>query len=107
MQQPSDDELREITSQVIAIWESVLGMQGIHSDSHLLDLGATSLTAVRIRSRVRAELGREIDLIDFLEYPTPRELAPIVAVAPRWEGPALWRGLQWEGEPGRDGGTPA
>lgn len=104
--QPSGDELGELTSALIAIWESVLGVTGIGPDNHLLDLGATSLTAVRIRSRIRAKLGREVDLVDFLEHPTPRELAQVVAAAPGWEGPALWRDLQWNSDPEPDGEAP-
>ena len=63
----------------------------IDADSHLFDLGATSLTAVRIRSRIRAELGLEIDLVDLLDYPTPRELAGLLATAPAWQGPQPWQ----------------
>jgi acyl carrier protein len=100
------EDLDAITERVAAIWRSVLGVPDIHADSHLLDLGATSLTAVRIRSRIRAEFDREIDLIDFLEHPTPRELAPIVAAADEWSGPDPWHQLQWSQEPEEADGTP-
>jgi acyl carrier protein len=92
-----DAGLDDITRRVVAIWRSVLARDDIEPDSHLLDLGATSLTAVRIRSRIRAELGREVDLIDFLEHPTPRELAPIVAAASPWAGPEPWHQIDWSG----------
>lgn len=81
--------------QVIGIWRHFFPNAEIGPDSHLLDLGATSLTAVRIRSRIRAELGREIELVDLLEHPTPRELAVVVAAAEPWQGVEPWHQVDW------------
>ena len=100
--QSPEDDIDALTEQIIGIWRGILGLPDITADSHLLDLGATSLTAVRIRSRIRAELGREVDLIEFLEHPTPRELAEVVAGAPPWSGPELWQELQWDSDPASD-----
>jgi hypothetical protein len=94
----ADDNLGAVIEHLIEIWRHVLGMDGVAADSHLLELGATSLTAVRIRTRIRAELRRDVDLIDFLEHPTPRELAAIVAVAPPWQGVEPWYQLDWSPE---------
>ncbi|MEN3305278.1 MAG: phthiocerol/phenolphthiocerol synthesis type-I polyketide synthase [Micromonosporaceae bacterium] len=88
-------DIDAITQRIIAIWTSALGGVEVHSDSHLLDLGANSLTAVRIRSRIRTEFGKELDLAELLEYPTPRELAPVVAAAPEWSGQQAWTQLDW------------
>ncbi|MEV0232208.1 acyl carrier protein [Nonomuraea sp. NPDC050786] len=95
-----DSELAELTESLVTIWRQVLRMAEIDADSHLMDLGATSLTAVRLRSRVRAELGKEIDLVEFLEHPTPRELAPVIAEAPAWSGPQPWHQIEWTPESG-------
>jgi aryl carrier-like protein len=93
--QPEGDDLAQLVDRLVTIWRGVIGLIEIHPDSHLLDLGVSSLTAVRIRSRIRAELGRDVDLIEFLEHPTPRELAPIVASASAWGGPEPWHQLDW------------
>lgn len=91
-------EVETIRRRIVEIWSSVLGGVEVHEDSHLMDLGATSLTAVRIRSRIHAELGRELDIVDLLEHPTPRELAPIVAAAEPWRGAREWQQLDWSAE---------
>lgn len=86
------------TEQVIAIWRTFFPHADIGPDSHLLDLGATSLTAVRIRSRIRAELGREVELVDLLEHPTPRELAKVIAAAEPWQGLEPWHQVDWSAD---------
>jgi aryl carrier-like protein len=97
---PCDDDLSAITGRIVAIWESVLDRPGIQPDSDLLELGATSLTAVKIQSRIRAEVGRNVELLELLEHPTPRELASVVAAASPWTGPEPWHQLAWPGESG-------
>jgi acyl carrier protein len=75
------------TERMVAIWQSVLGTEDVEPDSHLLDLGGTSAEAVQIRSLVRAQFGKDLELIDFFDHPTPRGLATVVADAPAWSGP--------------------
>jgi hypothetical protein len=44
-------------------------------------------------------------MLDFLEHPTPRELAPVVAAATVWAGVEPWQQLSWsssEDGAGRD-----
>jgi aryl carrier-like protein len=94
-QRPPTHDLDALTERVVDIWRSVLMQPAITADSHLMDVGANSLTAVKIRSRIRAELGRDVELIQLLEHPTPRELAPVVAVADRWVSPEPWHQLDW------------
>ncbi|WP_214414750.1 acyl carrier protein [Sphaerisporangium fuscum] len=91
----SDKTLDDVAEQLVAIWKSVLKTSDIDPDSNLHDLGATSLAAVRIRSRVRAQLGKEIDIVALLEHPTPRELAVLVVDAPAWSGPQAWHQIEW------------
>jgi len=95
---PGESELGALTARVVAIWASVLALPGIGPDSNLLDLGAASLAAVRIQSRIRTELGKDVDLIDMLDNPTPRELAAVVAAAEPWTGPEAWHNLKWQDE---------
>jgi aryl carrier-like protein len=96
---PPATDVDAIRRRIIEIWTSVLRGPEVHDDSDLVDLGATSLTAVRIRSRIRAELGRDIDLVDLLDHPTPRELAPVVAAAEPWTGVQAWQQLDWSTDP--------
>jgi acyl carrier protein len=93
----------EFVERIVDIWRSVLDRPDVTADSHLLDLGANSLTAVKIRSRIRSDLGREIDLVELLDHPTPRELAPVVSAAPEWAGFQPWDELDWSAG---DGGAP-
>ncbi len=97
-------EIDTIRQRIIEIWTSVLRGPEVHDDSDLVDLGATSLTAVRIRSRIRAELGKDIDLVDLLDHPTPRELAPVIAAAQPWTGVQAWQQLDWSGDADGDPG---
>ena len=93
----------EIIERIVDIWRSVLDRTDVTADSHLLDLGANSLTAVKIRSRIRSDLGREIDLVELLDHPTPRELAPVVSASRERESLEPWEDLDWSVG---DGGAP-
>jgi hypothetical protein len=97
---PPGAEVDRIAARVVAIWQGVLREPDLGPDSHLLSTGATSLTAVRIQSRIRAEFGKDIDLIDLLEHPTPRDLAPVIAAAGPWQGLESWRQLDWADDDG-------
>ncbi|MGI5239090.1 acyl carrier protein [Dactylosporangium sp. CA-139066] len=98
----------DLVEQVLTIWRSVIGADvPIDVDSHLLDVGATSISVVRIRSRVRSELGKELDLIDLLDHPTPREMAVAIAAAPDWEGLQPWQNIDWSAEEEPDGAAGA
>ncbi|WP_203856098.1 acyl carrier protein [Plantactinospora mayteni] len=93
----SAEVVDHITERLVAIWRDLTKVPDIDADTDLFDIGATSLTAVRIRSRVRAELGKEIELVDLLEHPTPRELAAVVATAEIWHG-QTWQQLDWSSD---------
>lgn len=92
--QVSADVLDHIAERIVVIWRELTKVPDIGADTDLFDIGATSLTAVRIRSRIRAELGKEIELVDLLEHPTPRELASVIATADVWQGQP-WQQLDW------------
>lgn len=80
-----------LVEQIVAIWQRVVPDSAIDPDTDIFDLPVTSLEAVRIRSWIRAELGRDIELHDFVDHPTPREMAAVVATAPAWEGVQVWQ----------------
>jgi acetoacetyl-CoA synthetase len=64
--------------KVRAIWESVLGAEGISGGDDFFALGGTSLQAVRVFTSIRDRLGADLPLSVLLEAPTVAELAAVV-----------------------------
>ena len=85
-QLPPVSELDTTTQVIVEIFRELLKRDDIDRDSSLADLGATSLTAVRIRSQIRKRLSKSIELMDIMENLRPRELAVVTAGAPSWQG---------------------
>ncbi|PKW00336.1 amino acid adenylation domain-containing protein [Streptomyces sp. 1222.5] len=57
-----------------ALFSRVLGVPGVGVDDDFFTLGGESLQAVRLASRIEAELGYEISVGDVLNHPTVAEL---------------------------------
>jgi acetoacetyl-CoA synthetase len=64
--------------RVRAIWEEVLGLEGIADDHDFFDLGGTSLQAVEVFVAIQERLGVELPPSTLIEAPTPAELAEAV-----------------------------
>ncbi|HWO83459.1 MAG TPA: acetoacetate--CoA ligase, partial [Solirubrobacterales bacterium] len=64
--------------KVRAIWEAVLGVQGLGDDEDFFALGGTSLQAVRVFTTIRERLGVELPLSVLIEASTVVELAAAV-----------------------------
>ena len=60
---------------IIRIWLEFLEVESISTHDNFFDLGGHSLMMVRIQSRVKQLLKRELSIIDMFRYPTIRSLA--------------------------------
>ena len=60
---------------VAAIWSEVLGVPRVGADDGFLDLGGHSLAMLRVHGKLRAQLDREVTMVDLFEHPTVRTLA--------------------------------
>ncbi|WP_342354346.1 amino acid adenylation domain-containing protein [Kroppenstedtia eburnea] len=68
-------------SVLVAIWEEVLGVDRIGIDDNFFNLGGHSLKTIQIRSRIRQQLGVDMELKDLFDHQTVRELAPLLDAA--------------------------
>lgn len=71
----------DIEKEVIAVWQSVLGISGIGIDDNFVELGGNSLLAVQIVSKVSAKFEVDIRVDLFYQDQTVRGLAGLVIQA--------------------------
>jgi acetoacetyl-CoA synthetase len=87
--------------EVRAIWETVLGLDGIGDEEGFFALGGTSLQAVQVFTLIRERLGVDLPLSALIETPTVAELTesvedpgrhfqPLVQMRPGKDGPPLF-----------------
>jgi acyl carrier protein len=60
---------------IASIWQEVLKLKRVGVEERFFDAGGNSLLVVRLCSRVREELGRELPLIEVFRHPTIKALA--------------------------------
>ncbi|WP_440085392.1 amino acid adenylation domain-containing protein [Streptosporangium sp. LJ11] len=70
-----------VEARVRALWESLLGVTGIGPDEDFFALGADSLHAIRMISRLRRECGAELALSELYAAPTFAEVVAAVRAA--------------------------
>ncbi|MBO4208417.1 non-ribosomal peptide synthetase [Micromonospora echinofusca] len=63
------------------IWRAELGGDTISTEATFFQLGGTSLSALRLLHRVADELGETIEVFEFLQQPTIRAMARLLADA--------------------------
>lgn len=71
------DELPEL---VAAIFRDVLRDDTLDADSDFFEAGGDSLAAFQITARIGAAVGTEVAVALVFAYPTPAELASVVAL---------------------------
>jgi len=64
-----------LVSALAAIWEEVLGVRQVLPRDDFFALGGHSLLAVRLMSRIRRQLGRDLPLAALFHHPTLEQLA--------------------------------
>ncbi|HYG65015.1 MAG TPA: amino acid adenylation domain-containing protein, partial [Thermoanaerobaculia bacterium] len=65
----------ELERAIAAIWQEVLGLDAVGIDDNLFDLGGHSLTLLRIHSKLRSSLERDLPMVALFEHPTIGGLA--------------------------------
>ncbi|MFI5727008.1 amino acid adenylation domain-containing protein [Streptomyces cyaneofuscatus] len=65
----------ETERAVAAVWQELLGLESVGAEQSFFDLGGHSLLLVELQHRLRLAVGRDIPLLDLLQYPTVRSQA--------------------------------
>ncbi len=77
----------KLESELVKLWEDVFRSCPIGVDDNFFDLGGDSMMAVKLLTRVRQKLGKELSIGMLFEAPTVRQLAVLIENHP--EAPAL------------------
>ena len=76
---PSPAGAAALQEFVQRVWRELLDLEGLDPDTNVFDLGADSMHLVRARRRIHEETGCELDVAEFFQAPTARELAAAIA----------------------------
>lgn len=71
----------DIEKEIIAVWQSILGISGIGVDDNFVELGGNSLLAVQIVSKVSAKFEVDIRVDLFYQDQTVRGLSGLIIEA--------------------------
>ena len=68
-----------VTESLIAgIWRQVLGLEAVGVEDNFFELGGHSLLLAQVQYRLADAIGRQVELVDLLRYPTIRALRRFV-----------------------------
>jgi surfactin family lipopeptide synthetase A len=76
-----------VESQLVQLWEAVLGVRPIGVRDNYFELGGHSLVAVRLMKRIEETFGRTLPIATLLQAPTIEQLATILrdkGSSPAW-----------------------
>ena len=77
----------DVERRILAIWEDILGVDGIGVTDNFFELGVTSLVVARASARIERELGVALPLSPLFAAPTVERLAALLeqgTPAQRW-----------------------
>jgi amino acid adenylation domain-containing protein len=60
---------------IAQVWRDVLRLDEVGVDDNFFDLGGHSLLLVRVQTRLRETLNREVPIVEMFQYPTIRTMA--------------------------------
>ena len=69
----------DITEQVAAIWQAILGVPQVSPSDNFFDLGGHSLLAVQAHRDIREQLGASLSITDIFRFPVLSALADQIA----------------------------
>jgi amino acid adenylation domain-containing protein len=64
-----------LEQELVALWQDELGCERLGLDDSFFDLGAESITLVRMQRRIALELGTEVSVVELFRHATIRALA--------------------------------
>jgi amino acid adenylation domain-containing protein len=64
-----------IEEMLVEIWTNILGLEKVGTSDNFFDLGGHSLLLVKVHSKVREVLKKELSMTDLFRYPTINSLA--------------------------------
>ncbi len=70
-----------LESELVKIWESVLGVRPVGITDNFFELGGHSLLAMRLFSSIEATFARSLPVTTLFSKPTIQQLAPVLAAA--------------------------
>jgi amino acid adenylation domain-containing protein len=68
----------EVEAQLVAVWEELLGVQGIGATQNFFELGGNSLLALRLFAQVNRRLGCHLPVATLFAGPTVRQMADAI-----------------------------
>ena len=70
-----------IQSELVEMWQNLLGIDRVGINENFFDLGGHSLLAVQLHRRIEASLGVELSITDVFRFPTIASLTGHLEVA--------------------------
>lgn len=68
----------QLESELTALWEEMLGVDGIGAHDSFFELGGDSLLATRVVSAIRSRFDVDLPLRQLFDNPTPAQLADLI-----------------------------
>ncbi|TXH76237.1 MAG: amino acid adenylation domain-containing protein, partial [Lysobacteraceae bacterium] len=70
----------EIETMLVAIWQTLFGLERIGIHDNFFDVGGTSLHIVSLKQKIRDDIGIEVSITDLFTYPTIAKLADHLSI---------------------------
>ncbi len=68
----------DLEKMIAAVWQEVLGVEAIGSNSNFYELGATSIHMVQVRAKLNQLTGKPLSIVDMFRHPTVNSLAGFI-----------------------------